>query len=191
ERALLDQSAALTTEMRELELRLTQELARERADYEGKLVDVQMQLRALNLEREALRESLASSQAQLESLSRVHEDAIEQFELIRQATEVELAKRDEQMKDQAARVEQLQGSLRAVIQDVEETRRHRDALQIEADRVPQLTNQLEASLVESRRQFHGSPIGILRCSEAGVLRDANRALITTLGYRTVDEVRAL
>ena len=220
--ALLGQSAALTAEMRELEVRLTQELARERADYEGKLADLQMQLRALNVEREALRESLATSQAQLESLSRVHEDANENFERIRQAKEVELvrinalvAERDGQMKDQAARhalsqeaaqqalaklenelraavaahrqqVEQLQSGLKAVMQDFEETRSHRDALQIEADRVPQLTNQLEASRAESRRQFDGSPIGILRCSEAGVLKDANRALITALGYRTVD-----
>ena len=81
-------------------------------------------------------------------------------------------------------VEQLQSGLKAVMQDVEETRSHRDALQIEADRVPQLTNQLGASRAESRRQFDESPIGILRCSDAGVLKEANRALITALGYRT-------
>jgi signal transduction histidine kinase len=85
----------------------------------------------------------------------------------------------------------LQRGMKAVTQDFEKTRSHRDALQIAADRVPQLTNQLEARGAESRRQFDESPIGILRCSEAGVLKDANRALITALGYRTVDALRAL
>jgi hypothetical protein len=190
--ALLEQSAALSAEMRELEVRLTQELARERAEYEGKLAD-----------------------------------ASENFERIRQANEVELARinrlvaeRDGQLKDKAARhalsqeaarqalanlenelraavtahrqqVEQLQSDLKAVTRDFEETRSHRDAVQIEADRVPQLTNQLEASRAEGRQQFEGSPIGILRCSDAGVLKEANRALITGLGYRTVDQLRAL
>src|SRR5262249_6932986 len=50
--ALVDQSAALTTEMRDLEVRLTQELAREVADYEGRIADLQTELRALDVERE-------------------------------------------------------------------------------------------------------------------------------------------
>jgi len=261
--ALLGRSATLTTEMRELEARLTQELARERADYERKLADLQVQLRALDVEREELRQSLDSSQAQLGSLSRVHEDANENFERIRQANEIEIqrlgaayavthqtldqvradalqtlerlgsehtaelvrinalvAERDAQLNYQAAghaasqqaaqqalvglenelhaavtahrqQVERLHSSLNAVIQDFDEMRRHRDALQIDADRVPQLTNQLEASRADSRRQFDESPIGILRCSGAGVLKDANGALIAALGYRGVDELSTL
>ena len=235
---LLDQSATLTTEMRELEVRLTQELAREVADYEDKLEDLQTQLGALNVERDGLRECLATSRAQLETLSRLHEDAKENFERIRQAKEIELqrladdlavvrqtldqvradavqtlqrvgsehaaelalikalvAERDRHLSDQAAdhrqQVEQLQSDLKAVTQNFEQTRRHRDRLQIESDRVPPLTKRLEASREESQRQFDGSPIGILRCSEAGELKDANRALISALGYRTVDELRAL
>jgi trimeric autotransporter adhesin len=235
---LLDQSAALTAEMHDLEVRLTQELAREVADYEGKLEDLQTQLGALNDERDGLRECLTSSQAELETLSRLHEDAKDNFERIRQAREIELqrlgddhiavcqtleqvradavqtlqriesehaaelasikalvAERDGQLNDQAARqrqqVEQLHNSVNAIMQDFEEMRRHRDKLQIEADRVLPLTKRLEASHDESQRQFEGSPIGILRCNEAGELKDANRALITALGYRTVDELRAL
>src|SRR5262249_16352114 len=78
------------TEMRELEARLTQELARERADYERRLTDLQVQLRALIAEREGLRRSIDSSQAQLDGLSRLHEDANENFERIRQANEIEI-----------------------------------------------------------------------------------------------------
>jgi chromosome segregation ATPase len=235
---LLDQSAALTTEMRDLEVRLTQELAREVADYEGKLEDLQTQLGALNAERDGLRESLANSHAELESLSLIHEDTKENFERSRQAKETELqrladdyaavcqtlekvradavqtlervgsehaaelasikalvAERDGQLNDQTARhrqqVEKLHGSVNAIMQDFEEMRRHRDKLQIEADRVLPLTKRLEANREESQRQFDGSPIGILRCNEAGELKDANRALISALGYRTVDELRAL
>lgn len=127
-----------------------------------------------------------------------------------------VAERDGQMRDQAARhaasqqalarlenelraaitahrqqVEQLQSGFKALTQEFDATRRHRDKLQIEADRVPQLTGQLEAIRAESRRQFDGSPHGILRCSAAGALQEANRALITALGYRNVDELRAL
>ena len=217
QQALLGQSAALTTQMRELEADLTQELARERADYEGTLADLQMQLRTLNVEREALRESLDQVRADaVQTLN--HVESEHASELVR--INALVAERDGQMKDQAARhaasqetdrqalaklenelratvtahrqqVEQLQSGLKAVTQDFEQTRGHRDALQVEADRVPQLTNQVEASRAERRRQFEGSPIGILRCNEAGELRDANRALITALGYRTVDELRAL
>ena len=170
QQALLGQAAALTAQMREIEARLTQELALACADYEGKLAE----------------------------LSRVHRDATENFERIRQANEIELvrihalvAERDGQVKDQAARLEQLQSDLKAVRQEFEQTRRHRDRLQIEADRVPLLTNQIEASRAESRRQFDGSPIGILRCSDAGVLKEANRALLAALGYRSVDQLRPL
>lgn len=218
--SLLEQSAALTTEMRELEVRLTHELARERADYEDKLANLQTQLRALDVEREGIVESLATSQAQLEGLSRVHKDANENFERIRQAKEVEVAEREEQIKDLAARhalsqeaaqqalaklenelraavtahrqqVERLHNSLNAIMEDFDEMRRHRDKLQVEADRLPQLTNHLESSRTQSRRQFEGSPIGILRCSETGVLKEANQALIAVLGYRTGDELTAL
>ena len=47
-----------------------------------------------------------------------------------------------------------------------EWRGHRDMLKIEADRLPQVLSQLEASRAESRRQFEQSPVGILRCSRA-------------------------
>jgi len=235
---LVDQSAAVTAEMRDLEVRLTQELAREVAEYEGQLEDLQTELGALNVERDGLRECLANSQTQLESLSRLHEDAKDNFERIRQAKEIELqrladdhaavrqtleqvradalqtlerlksehaeelalikalvAERDRHLNDQAAdhrkQFEQLQSDLKTVTRNFEETRRHRDKLQIEADRVPPLTKRLDASRDESQRQFDESPIGILRCSETGELKDANRALIDTLGYRTVDELRAL
>jgi PAS domain S-box-containing protein len=249
--------------MRELETRLTDQLARERADYEGKLADLQERLHALNVERDALHQSLATNQEQLQGLSHAHEDAKQDFERVRQTKEAELQRlghdyaairqtldqvradalqtldrvtsehaaelaridrlvveRDGQLKEQAARhaasqqaaqqalakleselrgalaargqeVEKLQSALNALGREFEATRSRRDALQIVADRVPQLTSQLDASRAESRRQFEQSPVGILRCSRAGALQEANRTLLTVLGYRTVDQLRAL
>jgi PAS domain-containing protein len=135
-------------------------------------------------------------------LEQVRADAVQTLERLKSEHAEELAlikalvaERDRHLNDQAAdhrqQFEQLQSDLKAVTRNFEETRRHRDRLQIEADRVPPLTKRLEASRDESQRQFDESPIGILRCSEAGELKDANRALIDALGYRTVDELRAL
>jgi PAS domain-containing protein len=192
QQALLGQCAALTTEMRQLEVRLTQQLARERADYEGKLAAANENVERIRQAKEIELQRLGDDYAVVrQTLDQVRADALQTLERVGSEHAAELvrinalvAERDGQLKDQAAR-------LKAVMQDFEETKSHRDLLQIKADRVPQLTNQLEARRAESRLQFDGSPFGILRCSGAGVLQEANRALITALGYRTVDALRAL
>jgi PAS domain-containing protein len=151
---LLGQSAALTTEMRELELRLLQDLARERVDYERKLADA-----TKNFER--------MRQAKEVELQRLGDDHAASQETARQA----IAKLENELRAAVTahrqQVEQLQSGLKAIRQD------------------------FEASRAASQRQFEESPIGILRCSDAGVLKEANRALIAALGYRTVDQLRAL
>jgi PAS domain S-box-containing protein len=260
--AFLDESAALTARMREIEANLTERLAREHADYETRLADQQQRLRTLSADRDALHQAQATSQEQLQHLSRIHQEATENFERVRQAKETELqrlggdytalrqtleqvradalktlehvtsehaaelrrvdtliAERDQQLKDQAERhiswqqgvqqshakleselrgvvaarsqeIEKLRGELKTLTREFEAVKGHRDMLKIEADRLPQTLSQLEASRAESRRQFEQSPLGILRCSRAGALQEANRALLTTLGYRTVEELRA-
>ncbi len=119
---LLDESAVLMAGMREIEAGLNEQLGRERAEYQAKLVRV-----------EAL-----------------------------------VAERDGQMKEQAAR--------------------HATSEQAAQQALAKLESELRA---ENRRQFDQSPVGILRCSHAGALQEANDALISALGYRTVDELRAL
>ncbi|HEX7138105.1 MAG TPA: PAS domain S-box protein [Vicinamibacterales bacterium] len=54
-----------------------------------------------------------------------------------------------------------------------------------------MARQLAASRAQIRRQFEQHPLGILRCNHEGALLEANHALISALGYRTVDELRDL
>src|SRR5439155_20244824 len=75
----------------------------------GKLAELQEQLRALNVERDSLRQSLATSQEQLEGLSRVHEDAKVNFERVRQTKEVEF----QRLGDDYTAVRQMLDQVRA------------------------------------------------------------------------------
>ena len=185
--AFLGESAALTAQMRELEARLTQELARERAGHAGKLADLQTQLRALEAELARVNALAAERDRQLEDQAAC--DAAAQH-----AAKQALAGLETKLRAAATvhgqQVEELESRLKALTRDLDATKLRRDALQVEADRVPQLTKQLEATREESRRQFDISPIGILRCGDTGALHEANRAVITLLGYRSVDELRA-
>ena len=88
-------------------------------------------------------------------------------------------------------IEQLQGALEARGQDLEATRSDREVLRTEADRVPQLQNQLDDSRAENRRQFEQTPYGICRCGRDGALKHVNHALVALLGYRTSDELRTV
>ncbi len=175
------------------------------------------ELQRLGHDYAAVRQTLDQVRADaLQTLERVTSEHAAELARVDQL----VVERDGQLKDQAARhaasqqaaqqtfakleselraalaargqqVEKLHSDLNALTREFDATRMRRDALQLEADRVPQLTSQLDASRVETRRQFELSPLGILRCSRAGTLQDANRALLTALGYRTVDQLRAL
>jgi len=114
---------------------------------------------------------LASQQAAKDALTNVEE---------RLRLALEASSRD---------VAQLQGELNTLRQELEETRSHREALRNEADRLPQLQNQLDESQKENRRQFERAPYGMCRCSPDGAVKHVNRALVGLLGYRTADELR--
>ena len=88
-------------------------------------------------------------------------------------------------------VDELNGELQALTEELAATKNHRDALQLEAHRAPELAKQLAASRAQSRRQFEQSPVSMLRCSLDGALQDANHALVAALGYRSIDELRAV
>src|SRR5581483_4449937 len=89
------------------------------------------------------------------------------------------------------RIQELNGELQALTDELNATRTHRDALQLEAHRAPALARQLAASRTEMRHHFAQIPVNILRVSLEGALRDANHSMVSTLGYRTIDELRAL
>ena len=92
---------------------------------------------------------------------------------------------------QSRQIEELNGELKTMTQELNATKNHRDALQLEAHRAPALARQLAASRAETRQHFAQIPVNILRCSHEGALREANHAMVSTLGYRTMDELRAL
>lgn len=62
-------------------------------------------------------------------------------------------------------------------------------LQTEADEVPRLRMQVEASRAESHRMFQQAGMAMFRCSRDGALIEANRACETLIGRRMIDELR--
>ena len=87
-------------------------------------------------------------------------------------------------------IEQLQGNLKATMQELDITRGRREVLQTEADRVPQLQKQLNESRAEILLQFEHSPLALCQCTRSGTLMRANRAFALLVDYRKTDELRS-
>ncbi|MGH9408119.1 MAG: hypothetical protein ACRD1V_01540, partial [Vicinamibacterales bacterium] len=66
-----------------------------------------------------------------------------------------------------------------------------DRLQPDADCVPHLRTELQSTQRERRREFERAPYALCRCTEAGVITDANHSFVTLLGRRRVEDVRSL
>ena len=86
-------------------------------------------------------------------------------------------------------IEQLQGTLETTTRELDVTRSRRDILQNEADRLPQLQEQLDVSRAELRRQFEHSPLALFRCTQSGALTQSNRALAALAGHKNTDAMR--
>jgi chromosome segregation ATPase len=106
-------------------------------------------------------------QASLERLSREHSAA--------------LAARDHE-------IGKLQGEIASVKQTLQAVELRRDALQREADRIPQLVRQLDDSRAESERLFGQAHVAMFRCSRDGTLIQANRAW-SALVRRSTEELK--
>ena len=224
-----------------MQVRLEDQIARERLDQGSRLAELQDQIRSLALERDALQESLGTSHEQSQRANTEHREECERLEQARVAAEAEIrrlavghseaqhnlatlrasvAERDAQINEQAARhsasleaaesertqlqdgfrttlaartreIEQLQGNLKATIQELDVTRSRRQVLQNEADRVPQLQKQLDESRAETLRQFEHSPLALCRCTRDGALTHANGAFADLVDYRKADELRSV
>jgi hypothetical protein len=192
ERSLNDEIDALRARSLEQALLFEARLAEDRLDNEIRLAEIQEGNRELILEREAVQQSLATTEDQLRSLDSEHREACERFEtarrdlqdtLDRQSTEygAALAVRDHE-------IDQLRGKLTSASQAFEATKRRQEMLEGEADRVPQLVQQLDESRAESERLFQQTPLAMFRCTRDGVLTEANQAW-RALVRRTIDELR--
>jgi PAS domain S-box-containing protein len=72
--------------------------------------------------------------------------------------------------------------------ELDASRGRAEALRRDADRVPDLQADLELSRRERRRDFERAPYALCRCSQDGVIVDANHAFVSILGRRRVDEL---
>jgi PAS domain S-box-containing protein len=162
----------------------------------------------LEVER-ALEDAGRGFQGALECLSNEHDTAVA-------ALAVAVGERDAQLRDEEARfvasqqaaealrkelqdhsqaaltlrdraIEQLQGTLKAARQTLEEARRRQDILQAEANQVPTLRRQLHDSRAETDRLFQQAPLAMFRCTKDGAVTLANRAWASLL-YRNVDDL---
>jgi PAS domain S-box-containing protein len=88
-------------------------------------------------------------------------------------------------------IAELQRELASRAGDLETAKNQRDALQIQADRIPELRRQIEERDVENRRRFVHAPYGIFQCRRDGTLGHVNHALVRLLGYRTADDLRSI
>jgi hypothetical protein len=91
----------------------------------------------------------------------------------------------------SAEIVRLQRELDAVRRDLTANRTRAEALHAVAVRVPELEEKLDRTQKERRREFERAPYGLCRCTENGVITDANHSFMNMIGRRRVDDVRNL
>jgi PAS domain S-box-containing protein len=136
--------------------------------------------------RATLVATVAERDAQLEEQVARHsaslQEAVSEHGLLQDGFQATIAARE-------LEIEQLQNTLETTIRELDVTRSRCDVLQSEADRLPQLQEQLDVSRAELRRQFEHSPLALFRCTRSGALTEANRALAALAGYKSADAMR--
>ncbi len=132
-----------------------------------------------------LSEAQRKHETDVAALQRTLEDARAEFEATLHRLSAEhgaaLAARDRE-------IEQRERQNVAANQAIQDWQQRNEALQREADRVPQLLRQLDDNRAESERLFQQAPVAMFRCGREGALRQANRAW-WSLVRRKNDELR--
>jgi hypothetical protein len=128
----------------------------------------------------AERDAQLSAQAERHLLAeQVAHDAVAQLtERLRQTLEAS-----------GSDIARLQREMDVLRRELDATRTHAEALRGVAVRVPDLQAQLELSEKERRGQFERAPYALCRCTQAGVITDANHAFAMLLGRRRADQLR--
>jgi PAS domain S-box-containing protein len=83
----------------------------------------------------------------------------------------------------------LREQLKALEGQLDASRRQREVLKTEADRVPQLRKDIDDIRAENRRQFDHAPVNMCRCTQDGTISLANHAFANFLGYETPEELQ--
>ena len=197
--------------------KLAQELAGRR-ELERRLADLEERNGALSVERDGLRQSLTAAQERSQHLDndvRASRELLEQVraqatgESRRLTTALSESERtlsearndfqtmlDRQSREHAAaiaahrgEIHQLQERLKTTAGTLATTKHTLAAVQAEADKLPGLTRELVESRAEGSRLFQQAGLAMFRCTRAGALTQANRAAMTLVGRRTIDELR--
>ena len=218
ERAFHEQADGLRAEAREQQKRFDAQLDRERAEQQKQRTELQESNAALARERDGLQQSLTAAQEQSRRLDvelrdvRAHLDEVseaadannrrltaelaESGRLLEAARSEHQATVDQLFSEHASvvsahrtEIDQVREQLAATTGDLESTRQRLTVVQGEADTLPRLRRELEDGRAEIGRLFQQSALAIFRCTRNGEVRQANRAAMTLVGRRTIDEMR--
>jgi chromosome segregation ATPase len=165
ERSFREQAEALRAAASEQREEFERRIAEQRSAHERQLADAQQAHHAIEL---AMAEGRRELETAVQRQSDEHAAA--------------LALRHTQ-------IGTLQAQLTSVTQELDSTKRHLAAAQTEAARLPRVTAQLDESRAERGRLFQQAGHAIFRCTRAGDVTEANRAGMTLIGRRTIDELR--
>ncbi|HET9359003.1 MAG TPA: hypothetical protein VFO58_04600 [Vicinamibacterales bacterium] len=183
ERDALQESLAASQEHSR---RLDEELHEARGQFDQAQASADADIRRLTAEcfetERELQESRRHSQETFDRLSSEHATALA-------ALAASVTERDEQLREQSEVKETLIQELEAAKRRLQEVQAHLQTVQTEADEVPRLRTQVEASREESHRLFQQAGLAMFRCSRDGALIEANRACETLIGRRMIDELR--
>ena len=206
ERWFREEADALRAHGLEREEYFEARLANERLEYENRLAEIQTEYERLGQARAAADKNVQRLTADLSEATRVLEDARREFQntIDRLSTEhataldALIAKRDERLKEQAARhdvslraserarielqerlhdvlatgrheIEQVQEKLMATVETLEATLRQREILQAEVVRSSEPYGQREESRAKNLRLLEQAPLAALQCNEDSAL----------------------
>lgn len=178
ERASKEQTEALRADAREQQERFDARLQGARTDHQKLQAELQAGNAALARERDGLGQSLAAAQEQSRQL-----DADS-----RRLT-AGLAESERRLAETRTEIQQLQERLAATVGNLDGTTARLNAVQAQAEIVPRLRRELEESRAESGRLFQQAGLAMFRCTRNGEVTQANRAAMTLVGRRTIDELR--
>ena len=191
-----EQTEILRADAREQQERFDAQLQEARTDHQKQQAELQAGNAALARERDGLLQSLAAAQEQSRQLDaelregRVRLDEVaEAADADRRRLTAGLAESERRLGETRTEIQQLQEQLAATVSNLDGTTARLNAVQAQAEIVPRLRRELEESRAESGRLFQQAGLAMFRCTRNGEVTQANRAAMTLVGRRTIDELR--
>ena len=217
-RAFQEQADGLRVQARAQQERFEAQIDQERVEHQRQRTELQECNAVLARERDGLQQSLAAAQEHSRQLdvelreARAHHDKVsataqadiqrltaglaESERLLGEARTEHQATLDQLFSEHTnvvsahrTELDQLREQLAAAARDLEGTRQQLNVVQGEANTVPPLRRELEESRAEIGRLFQQSGLAMFRCTRNGEVRQANRAAMTLVGRRSIDELR--